>query len=93
MAIKTRDELMNSIRTALGDDTSDTAISLLEDVQDTLNSYTETDTEDWKQKYEDNDREWRTKYRERFFSGSDDDGTPDVSVPDKKLKFEDLFKE
>ena len=36
MAVRTREEILNSIRARIGDDTSDEAISLVEDVTDTL---------------------------------------------------------
>ena len=96
MAVRTREELLNSVRARIGDDTSDEALAFIEDIQDTMSDY-ETrangDGTDWKKKYEDNDKEWRTKYRERFFSG-----TPvvDSEVPEekpKKMTFEELFKE
>lgn len=96
MAIRSRDELLNSIRTRIGDDTSDEAISLIEDIQDTMADYENRasgDGIDWKKKYEDNDKEWRTKYRDRFFSGGggDDDSDPDPAP--KRLTFDELFKE
>ena len=52
MAIKTQEELLNSIRDLLPDNTSDEAISLLEDVTDTLGSFSNAnkDNEDWKKK-------------------------------------------
>ena len=100
MAIKTQEELLNSIRDLLPDNTSDEAISLLEDVTDTLGSFSNAnkDNEDWKKKYEENDKEWRQKYRDRFFNtGSNDDGKPDNKFDPEpepepvKKKFEDLF--
>ena len=95
MAIRTRDELLNLVRTRIGEDTSDEAIAFIEDIQDTINNYENNtnDGTDWKKKYEDNDREWRTKYRDRFFSGG---GEQDDDVPDpapKRLTFDELFKE
>lgn len=98
MAVRTKEELLESIKGLLADDTSDESIALLEDVTDTFDEQkTKTDTEDWKKKYEENDREWRQKYRDRFFSTGSDDVPPPKelqSEPDNSpKKFEDLFKE
>ena len=65
---KTKAEIMESLKSILGENTSDEAIALIEDVSDTLDSM--NDTTDWKQKYEEKDAEWRKKYTERFFSGA-----------------------
>lgn len=97
MAVKSKEELLESIKGLLADDTSDESIALLEDITDSFDAQkTEKETEDWKKKYEENDREWRQKYRDRFFStGSEDvpkqkeDPEPDNSPK----RFEDLFKE
>lgn len=98
MAVKTKDELLNSIKGLLADDASDESIALLEDISDTFDEQkTKTDAEDWKKKYEENDREWRQKYRDRFFStGSEDVPQPKELDPEPDnipKKFEDLFKE
>ena len=37
--VKTREEIMEMIKTRVGEDTSDEAISFMEDVTDTLNDY------------------------------------------------------
>lgn len=99
MAIKTQEELLNSIKELLKDDTSDESISLLEDVSDTLTDLSANqDNENWKQKYEDNDKQWRQKYRDRFFNTGFDDGSklsgrfePEPEPEPVKKKFEDLF--
>lgn len=98
MAVKTKDELLNSIKSLLADDASDESIALLEDISDTFDEQkSKTDAEDWKKKYEENDREWRQKYRDRFFStGSEDVPQPKELEPEpdnSPKKFEDLFKE
>jgi hypothetical protein len=98
MAVRTKEELLESIKGLLADDTSDESIALLEDVTDTFDEQkSKTDTEDWKKKYEDNDREWRQKYRDRFFSTGSDDVGPVKDLqpePDNSPKsFDDLFKE
>ena len=99
MAVKTMEELLESVRARLGDDQSDEAIALLEDISDTygdMQSRT-NGTEDWKKKYEENDAEWRQKYRDRFFKKSndddDDDDDDDSGKSNKPLTYDALFKE
>ena len=97
MAVKTREEILETIRTRVGDQTDDETISFLEDVTDTLTDL-ETrangDGENWEQRYKDNDAEWRKKYKERFFSSEpDDQKEPKQEEEEEKPKtFEDLFK-
>lgn len=97
MAVRTREELLDSIRARVGEQTDDETISFLEDVTDTLTDF-ETrangDGEDWEQRYKDNDAEWRKKYTERFFSSEPTEPTdPKPKDEEKNPKtFEDLFK-
>lgn len=93
--IKTKDEILTSIKEKFGDDTSDETLSLIEDITDTLDDYVAktSDSTDWEQKYKDNDAEWRKKYKDRFFK-SDGNSSEDFDDPEpepKKLRFEDLF--
>ena len=97
MAVRSKEELMESIRARIGDDQSDEAIALLEDISDT---YTDMETkangggEDWKSKYEANDAAWRQKYRDRFFGkGSEKEDEPDDQQETKPMTYEELFKE
>ena len=96
MAIKTREELMQSISSLVGDSTDDNALALIEDIQDTLNNLTENSNTNWKEKYENNDKEWRNKYKERFFNGKTEEefiNEDETDVENSKPKrFEDLFK-
>lgn len=69
MAIRTRNELIESLKTILQGNTSDEAISILEDVSDTYDSLHNAEQEDWKAKYEENDKNWRDKYTARFYGG------------------------
>ena len=95
MAIRTREEILNSIRSHFGEDTSDETLALVEDISDTISDFenkANNDGQNWKQRYEENDAAWRKKYRDRFFSGSSDDDEPEQ--PEKKnYTFENLFKE
>lgn len=97
MAVRTREEILEAIRTRVGEQTDDETISFLEDVTDTLTDF-ETrangSCEDWEQRYKENDAEWRKKYTERFFSGE----PAPIEVPKEEPKeepktFSDLFKE
>ena len=95
MAVKTREEILKSFRTRLGENPDDESISFLEDVTDTLDDFEKKangDGTDWKSKYEENDANWRKKYTERFFS---DEPEPEPwQKPDNTPRtFSDLFKE
>lgn len=93
MAIRSREDLLKSLNTLIGDNSSDDNLAILEDVTDTLKDYEEktADQTDWKTKYEQNDADWRKKYKERFLSGEtiNDEQEEDV----KTLTFDSLFKE
>ena len=98
MAIRTREELLESIRVKIADDSSDETIQLLEDVTDTfddLETKAKGDGKDWKAEAERIDQEWREKYKERFFSSDaeeDIDDEPEIPVGVVNMKYEDLFK-
>lgn len=98
MAIKTLNEIMESVRGRVGDSTDDEALSFIEDIQDTFTDLsTKANNNEgaiWKQKYEENDNAWRKRYSDRFFSSGDDDEEiePQIQAPKHKT-FEDLFKE
>lgn len=68
MAVRTTDEILESIKTRVGDSTEDADLEFLEDVTDTLSDLKNKSKgqEDWKTKYEENDKQWREKYRDRF---------------------------
>lgn len=68
MAVKTKDEILQSLRSIIGESTDDNAIELLEDITDTINDYDEKTKEDWKAKYDELDETWKKKYKERFFN-------------------------
>ena len=98
--IKSKEEIISSIKSKLGDDTSDEAISLLEDITDTITDFetkAKGDGEDWKAKYEKNDAEWRQKYIDRFNSTDPQqvDINPETNPADEDKpprKFDELFK-
>ena len=96
MAVRTREELLETIRTRVGEQTDDETISFLEDISDTLTDF-ETrangNGENWEQKYKENDESWRKKYTERFFSDEPIVNNPiPKDEPTEPKTFEDLFK-
>lgn len=96
MAVRTREEILESIRTRVGEATDDETIAFIEDVTDTLTDL-ETkangDGENWEEKYRENDESWRKKYTERFFS-KEPEPEPDPEPNPEPIKtFTDLFKE
>lgn len=97
MAIRSKQEIFDSIRDHFGDDSSDETLALVEDITDTFNDIEKkanNNGENWEQKYKDNDAAWRKKYRDRFFSGNDGDDGDDIEPhTPKKLTYENLFKE
>lgn len=98
LMVRTKEEILASIRSRIGEDTSDEAIALVEDINDSFDDLTTRVNEagDWKARYEQNDQDWRKKYQERFFTPSEGDPLMEEITkeePDKPkvLKFEDLF--
>ena len=101
MAVRTREEIMNMIRERIGEDTSDSALAVIEDLTDTLDDYDAriAGSGDWQKRYEENDAAWRQRYKDRFFgTGTDNDITEETVVEDPAEEtapqtFEELFKE
>lgn len=97
MVVRDRKWIMDTIKSHIGDDTSDASISLLEDMTDTLDDFESKmagDGEDWKSKYEENDKQWREKYTARFFDSETQEQGEQMEqrqVPQKR-EFADLFK-
>lgn len=90
MAVKTKEELLNTIK-GLENVDEDASIALIEDVSDTMDSF--SNSEDWKTKYEENDAAWKKKYKDRFFnsSASSKDEEDEDEEP-RTYTFEALFK-
>ena len=103
MAVRTRDEILAAIRSRLGDDTSDDALTIIEDIDDTFKDYETRTGEDWKSKYDELDAQWRKRYRDRFFQKADngkttpddvkDDNEEDLKEESEVKDFDDLFTE
>lgn len=98
MAVKTREEIIESVRARVGEQTDDETIAFIEDISDTLTDLetkVKGDGTDWKAKYEENDAEWRKKYTERFYTPKPKDEPDDIDEPDESntpKTFADLFK-
>lgn len=93
MAIRTIDELMQTIKDRVGDSTKDEDITLIEDFNDSLKSFSESEATISDLRAE--NESLRQKYRDRFFSGGGDPkkDKPEPE-PDKTPKtFDELFKE
>lgn len=94
MAKLSKDELLEKVRTYVGDRTDDETLAIIEDISDSFES---SDADEWKQKFEENDKMWRDKYISRFFEKNDDgieDPTDEKDDEEKEYKtFEDLFEE
>lgn len=97
MAVKTRKEILESLKGRFGEEPTDDDISLLEDITDTFTDFEEktSDATNWKNKYEENDKAWKKKYSDRFFSkdGNENNNHYESDEPeDKPMKtFDDLF--
>lgn len=94
MAVRTTEELLESIKSRVGDSTEDADLEFLEDVTDTLSDLKEKSSgqEDWKAKFEENDKQWREKYRDRFFEKKDEEIEEAEERDETPKTFEDLFK-
>lgn len=86
MAVKTKDEILQNLRSIIGESTDDNVIELLEDITDTINDYDEKTKEDWKAKYDELDETWKKKYKERFFND-------DIEIEKEKEKEKEDEKE
>ena len=98
MAIRTREEILESIRNIVGDSTDDNTLQVLEYVTDTFTDFENktANQTDWEAKYKENDEGWRKKYAERFYTG--DPSVPPKNIEsvidepdDKPTRFEELF--
>ena len=97
MAVRTQQEILESLKVMIGDSTDDDTLAFIEDVTDTLSDYETrvSDSTNWKEKYETNDAEWRQRYLDRFFGNPESEvvETDSVVETEKPMTFEDLFKE
>ncbi len=94
MAKLSKEELLEKVKTYVGDRTDDDTLEIIEDINDSFDS---TDADEWKRKYEENDKMWRDKYISRFFDKKEEETheTPTEHEEDEKeyITFGDLFEE
>lgn len=101
MSVRSKDEILGTLKEIFEGVDSDLAISTIEDISDTMDDYNNrlNDSTNWQEKYEQNDAEWRQRYKDRFFnSGSEDEQEDEYLKPkgrefEKPKTFEELFKE
>lgn len=98
MAVRTREEILESIRNIVGDSTDDNTLQVLEDVTDTFTDFENktANQTDWEARYKENDEGWRKKYAERFYTGDPsvppkNNDTVNDESDDKPTRFEELF--
>lgn len=98
MAIKTKTDILNSLKEIIGDSTEDNALSLIEDVTDTFDDFEKKtqDNTNWEQKYKENDEAWKKKYKDRFFSSNSEDDQDTEEKEDESVEkpktYENLFE-
>lgn len=99
-----KEELLEKVKTYVGDRTDDKSLEIIEDISDSFESSDSAEKiEEIKTEYESKlanlDNEWREKYKARFFSEKDksdndnsnkSDGDDDYT--DEKTEYSDLFK-
>lgn len=104
MSVKSKDELLQSVKGLLGDTPSDEGIALLEDISDTLDNSTGGSSDEDKKKIEELEKKvkevdegWRKKYTDRFMKPSDDnpdepeDDEPEDEEDNSPKTFDELF--
>lgn len=85
----TKEELLEKIKSYIGDRTDDETISLIEDISDSID-----DNENWEEKYKTLDNEWREKYITRFSEPSKvKEDTIEMEETHETNSFDDLFEE
>lgn len=91
--IKSISEIIETVKTRIGDNPDDESVAFLEDITDTLTDYDNKtkDNTDWKNKYDELDRSWKEKYISRFSEAVEDsknDVEDEVETPER---YDDLF--
>lgn len=102
MAILSKADFLERLKTIVGEDTSDETLSLIEDFTDTYNDLEEKSNNNAYEELQDKYNDLSKKYKERFFSGDNstkteptttDIPTPEPEVPDRAetITYDDLF--
>lgn len=104
MAKLSKEDLIKKVNEMFGEDATDEQLSLLEDISDSMETSNNDELESTKQaltKAQTDLKEFKQKYRERFLGGVDNSPSPqdikndtkeDGETEDKKLSYDDLFK-
>lgn len=92
-----KEALIEKVKSYIGEDTSDAAISLLEDVSDSVEGFDGVTMEEAERMVAEKEEEWRKKYIDRF-SGNDEEKeeTEEENLPDSEeelISYDELFKE
>lgn len=101
-----KEELLEKVKTYVGDRADDETIEIIEDISDSFEgSESAEEVEKLKTEYETKlanlDNEWREKYKARFFSKKDKSDNDDSDTSDddsdtsdeEKTEYSDLFEE
>lgn len=96
-----KEELLEKVKTYVGDRADDETLEIIEDISDSFESSESTEKiEEMKTEYESKlanlDNEWREKYKARFFSEKDDTGNEGDKLDtsdEEKTEYSDLFEE
>lgn len=79
MAILTKEQFFDKIKTLVGEKSDDETLTLIEDFTDTYNSFSENsnagEIEKLKNQLAETEKNWREKYRARFFEKTDNTDT------------------
>lgn len=99
--IKSKEDLLNTFKTVVGEDASDEVLTLLEDMTDTISDLESKANGKINVKetaeYKELEDAWRKRYRDRFFADVDqsaddpDDTLDDHQQDNTPHRFEDLF--
>lgn len=96
--VKTKDEIMEEIRTYIGERSDDQTIALIENISDTIDDYAAHG--DYDTKLMAVEAEWRRKYIDRFMNGGENKNEVKVEKTEdeekekaEEIKIEDLYTE
>lgn len=96
--VKTKDEIMEEIRTYIGDRSDDQTIALIENISDTIDDYAARG--DYDEKLMAVEAEWRRKYIDRFMNGGENKSDVKVETTDdeekdksEEITIDDLYTE
>lgn len=96
--VKTKDEIMEEIRTYIGDRSDDQTIALIENISDTIDDYAAHG--DYDEKLMAVEAEWRRKYIDRFMNGGENKSDVKVETTDdeekdksEEITIDDLYTE